>query len=307
VHLEVASGTLRTLRTSLAAPVDAALVSVPQSIEFPTAHGLTAHALHYRPTNPRCAAPEGELPPLIVTCHGGPTGSASRSFSLGMQFWTSRGFAVVDVDYGGSAGYGRAYRQRLDGQWGVVDLQDCLHAARFLVASGEADAARLLVRGGSAGGYTVMCALTFTDTFAAGTSYYGVSDLERLATGETHKFESRYEHTLVGPYPEAADVYRARSPVHFADRITTPMLLLQGADDEIVPPAQSESIVAELRARRIPHAYLLFEGEGHGFRRAETIVSALRGELSFYAQVLGIDADDALPALVVAHLPAPDD
>jgi dipeptidyl aminopeptidase/acylaminoacyl peptidase len=277
---------------------------VPRAIEFPTEGGLTAHALVYAPTNPEHLAPEGELPPLIVMSHGGPTGHTTAIFDLETQFWTSRGFAVVDVNYGGSTGYGRAYRERLNEQWGVVDLQDCVNAARYLVERGEADPDRLMIRGGSAGGYTTISALTFTDEFAAGASYFGLADLEQFGGGETHKFELRYEHTLVGPYPEAADLYRARSPIHFVEQIATPMLVLQGADDEIVPQSQAELIVGALRERGIPHAYLLFEGEGHGFRKAENIVRSLEAELSFYAQVLGFEPGDPLPKLHVEHLTA---
>ena len=304
VRLDVSSGALHVLRTSSEAPVDPEYFSVPRAIEFPTEGGLTAHALFYPPTSPDFVAPEGELPPLIVMSHGGPTGNATAIFSLETQFWTTRGFAVVDVNYGGSSGYGRAYRERLNGQWGVVDLQDCVNAARYLVASGEADGERLLITGGSAGGYTTICALTFTDAFAAGTSYFGLADLEQFGEGETHKFELRYEHTLVGPYPERADLYRERSPIHFVDRISTPMLVLQGADDEVVPPAQAELIVSALRERGVPHAYLLFEEEGHGFRKAENIVRSLEAELSFYLQVLGLEPRDALPKLDVQHLDA---
>jgi dipeptidyl aminopeptidase/acylaminoacyl peptidase len=223
-------------------------------------------------------------------------------FSLATQYWTSRGFAYVDVNYGGSTGYGRAFRERLNGEWGVVDLQDTLNAARYLVARGAADPARLVIRGGSAGGYTVVCALTFTNEFAAGASYFGLADLEPFATGDTHKFESKYEHTLVGPYPEARELYRARSPVHFADRISTPMLVLQGEDDMVVPISQAKLIVKALEENEIPFSYLLFEGEGHGFRKAESIVRALEAELSFYAQVLGLDLGDAVPKLEIENL-----
>jgi dipeptidyl aminopeptidase/acylaminoacyl peptidase len=209
---------------------------------------------------------------------------------------------VVDVNYGGSTGYGRAYRERLNGMWGVVDLQDCVSAARYLVEHGEADPQRLLITGGSAGGYTTICALTFTDEFAAGTSYFGLADLEPFADGDTHKFESRYEHTLVGPYPEAADLYRERSPINFVDQISTPMLVLQGEDDEVVPKSQAELIVDALRRRGVPHAYLLFPGEGHGFRKAENIVRSLEAELSFYAQVLGFEPGDPLPKLPIENL-----
>ena len=237
------------------------------------------------------------VPPLIVESHGGPTDNANALFSLRVQYWTSRGFAVVDVNYGGSTGYGREYRERLNGQWGVVDLQDCVNAARYLAAQGEVDPERFLITGGSAGGYTTICALTFTDVFAAGTTYFGIADLEQFTGGETHKFELQYEHTLVGPYPERADLYKARSPIHFTDRITTPMLVLQGADDRVVPPSQAELIVAALRERGVPHAYLLYEGEGHGFRKAENIASSLEAELSFYAQVLGFEPGGSVPKL----------
>jgi len=304
VRLDLATGAREVLRTSVDVPVDPAYFSVPRAIEFPTEGGLTAHALHYAPANPDAVAPEGELPPLIVMSHGGPTGNATGIFNIEMQFWTSRGFAVVDVNYGGSTGYGRAYRERLNGQWGVVDLQDCLNAARYLVERGEADGERLLVTGGSAGGYTTICALTFTDAFAAGASYFGLADLEQFGDGDTHKFELRYEHTLVGPYPDARELYRERSPIHYVDRISTPMLVLQGADDEVVPPAQAELIVSALRERRVPYAYLLFEGEGHGFRKAENIVRSLQAELSFYLQVLGLEPGDPLPKLEIEHLPA---
>jgi dipeptidyl aminopeptidase/acylaminoacyl peptidase len=299
---DLADGTTTPLRTSAQVQVDRAYFSVPRAVEFPTEKGRTAHALFYPPTSPDHAAPDGEAPPLIVMCHGGPTGAASSIFDLDTQFWTSRGFAVVDVNYGGSTGYGREYRERLNGEWGVVDLQDCVNAAKHLVSLGEADGRRLLIRGGSAGGYTTICALTYTDEFAAGASYFGIADLEQFAGGETHKFELEYEHTLVGPYPEAAELYRARSPIHFVDRISTPMLVLQGEDDKIVPPSQAELIVGALRERGIPHAYLRFEGEGHGFRRSETIVTALEAELSFYAQILGIQLADGVPTLEIEHL-----
>jgi dipeptidyl aminopeptidase/acylaminoacyl peptidase len=282
--------------------VPTAYLSVPYAIEFPTEEGLTAHALFYPPANPDYQAPEGERPPLVVETHGGPTDNANALFSLGIQFWTSRGFAYVDVNYGGSTGYGREYRERLNGNWGVVDLQDCVNAAKYLAEQGDVDPQRLLITGGSAGGYTAICALTFTDDFAAGTSYFGIADLEQFSGGETHKFELQYEHTLVGPYPEQADLYRARSPIHFTDRIRTPMLVLQGAEDRVVPPSQADLIVAALREHGVPHAYLLYEGEGHGFRKAENIVGSLEAELSFYAQVLGFEPAGPVPTLRIEHL-----
>ena len=235
--------------------------------------------------------------------HGGPTSAVSAEFDMSMRYWTSRGFAVVDVNYGGSTGYGRAYRERLNGNWGVVDTMDCINAARYLAGQGEVDGDRLLIRGGSAGGYTTLCALTFHDDFAAGASYYGISDLEPFAKpGGTHKFESRYEHTLVGPYPEAAELYRARSPIHFVDMISCPMILLQGSEDEVVPPAQSEVMVDALKAKGLPHAYLLFEGEQHGFRKAENIIRSLEAELSFYAQILGFEPGDPIEPVTIANL-----
>jgi dipeptidyl aminopeptidase/acylaminoacyl peptidase len=303
-RIDVESGEVEPLRTSLESPVSTDYFSEPRRIEFTTEGGLTAYAFFYPPTNPDFAGPEGELPPLIVESHGGPTDNANAMFSLSVQFWTSRGFGLVDVDYGGSTGQGRAYRERLNGQWGVVDLQDCVNAAQFLVEQEEADRERLLITGGSAGGYTTICALTFTDLFAAGTTYFGIADLEQFAGGETHKFELEYEHTLVGPYPERADLYKERSPIHFTDRITTPMLVLQGADDRVVPPRQAELIVSALRERGIPHAYVLYEGEGHGFRRAENIAGSLEAELSFYAQVLGFEPAGAIRRLEIENLPS---
>ena len=303
LRVDTHTNEVETVRTSMSSELPDALLSTPVSIDFPTEGGLMAHALFYPPTNPRFEAPDGELAPLIVESHGGPTDSADPSYSLTVQFWTSRGFALVDVDYGGSTGFGRAYRERLNGNWGIVDLEDCVNAARFLVDQSEADPDRLLITGGSAGGYTTICALTFTDVFAAGTSYFGIADLEQFGGGETHKFELQYEHTLVGPYPERADLYKARSPIHFTERISTPMLVLQGADDRVVPPSQAELIVAALRERSVPHAYLLYEGEGHGFRKAENIVGSLEAELSFYAQVLGFEPAGDVPKLEIVNLP----
>ena len=270
--------------------------SIPRQIEFPTEDGVTAFAHFYPPRNRDAAGTGGERPPLIVMSHGGPTAEATPGFSLETQFWTSRGFAVVDVNYGGSTGFGRRYRQRLNGNWGVVDTADCINAARWLADQGEVDGDRLLITGGSAGGYTTLCALTMHDGFAAGTSYFGLADLESFVTGGTHKFESRYLFSLVGPYPEEAERYRSRSPINFTDGISCPMLLLQGAEDRVVPPAQAEIMVEALKRKCLPYAYVLFEGEQHGFRKAESNRRALESELSFYAQVLGFERDD-VPAL----------
>ncbi|MBN2204796.1 MAG: S9 family peptidase [Thermoleophilia bacterium] len=263
---------------------------------------LTAHALYYAPHNPDVEPTEGERPPLLVISHGGPTSAAESTLSLSIQFWTSRGFAVVDVNYGGSSGHGRAYRDRLKGNWGIVDTIDCISAARYLVARGDADPARLAVRGGSAGGYTTLNALTRHDVFAAGASYFGLADLEMFVAGGTHKFEERYLIRLIGPYPERADIYRERSPIHHVDDIRCPVILLQGLEDAIVPPAQAEIIVAALRRNRLPHAYLAFEGEQHGFRKAENIVRSLEAELSFYGQVFGFAPADEIEPPEVENL-----
>ena len=276
-------------------------IGLPESIDFPSAGGRTAHALYYPPTNPDHAGPDDEKPPLLVDIHGGPTSAARSQFQLGVQFWTSRGFAVVDVNYGGSTGYGREYRQLLNGQWGVVDVEDCIAAATFLADRGDVDRDRLAIRGGSAGGFTTLAALAFHDTFAAGVSKYGVADLAVLAQ-DTHKFESRYLDSLVGPWPEAEALYRERSPLFHADGIRVPLLVLQGLEDQVVPPNQSELLVEALKANGVPVAYLAFEGEQHGFRRAETIVRAAEAELSFYGQVFGFDPVGVAKPVVVDGL-----
>lgn len=268
--------------------VDAAWFPEPEAVEFPTAGGVTAHALLYRPTNPTAAAPEGERPPLLVLIHGGPTAAARPFLQVSLAYWTSRGFAVVDVNYRGSVGYGRAYRDLLQGQWGVADVEDCAAVCRHLVERGEVDPQRLCIRGGSAGGFTTLAALAFTDVFAAGASHYGVADLGVLAA-DTHKFESRYLDGLVGPWPEARATYEARSPIFHADQIDCPLAVFQGLDDPIVPPNQAEMIVDAVRAKGVPVAYVAFPGEQHGFRQAANIRAALDGELSFYAQVLGFE------------------
>ncbi|MFM7719069.1 MAG: prolyl oligopeptidase family serine peptidase [Actinomycetota bacterium] len=283
-------------------PIDSAYLSEPEAIEFPTEGGRTAYAFFYPPSNPDFVAPEGELPPLVVLSHGGPTGAADTELDLDRHFLTSRGFAVVDVNYGGSTGFGREYRERLRGRWGIVDVEDCAAAANALVARGLADPDRLCASGGSAGGWTTLCLLVFREEFDAGVSYYGVADLTPFVD-DTHKFEARYLDSLVGPWPGERDVYVERSPLSHPERIRKPMLVLQGLDDRIVPPAQSEALVAALDANGVPHAYLAFEGEGHGFRRAETIVRGLEAEISFYAQVLGFPHPDDVPFLPLAHLP----
>ncbi len=288
IAIDPSDGTTTVLRQSAPAAADAALrryFSAPRHIAFPTEGGLTAHANYYRPANPDHAAPASEKPPLVVKCHGGPTASASTVLSLGIQYWTSRGIAVLDVDYGGSTGYGRAYRERLQGAWGVVDVDDCVNAARYVIAEGLADGERTVITGGSAGGYTVLAALAGRDTFKGGASYYGVSDVAALAR-DTHKFESRYLDWLIGPYPERADLYRERSPLTHADRLSCPVIFFQGADDRVVPPNQTEMMVEALRRRGIPVGYFLFAGEAHGFRRADNIKRALDAELYFYANLI---------------------
>jgi dipeptidyl aminopeptidase/acylaminoacyl peptidase len=276
-------------------PVDDGFVSIPRPVEFPTSDGETAHGFYYPPTNPGFEAPEGELPPLIVQSHGGPTSHATPALDREFLFWTSRGIGVVDVNYRGSSGYGRPYRRRLRGGWGVLDTDDCIAAARHLAAVGDADGARLAIRGGSAGGYATLCALVFHDDFATGASYYGVADTETLAE-DTHKFESRYLDGLIGPYPERADLYRERSPIHFVERLRAPVILFQGLEDEVVPPSQAETMVAALKRNGVPHAYLAFAGEAHGFRRSETEIRCLEAELYFYGRILGFEpADDLEP------------
>lgn len=294
VCLDVPSGQLSVIRRSSTYELAPGHVSRPEVISF-SSEGRTTFALYYPPANADFTGPADELPPLLVVSHGGPTGMALARFTLQTQYWTTRGFAVVDVNYGGSSGFGRAYRERLRGAWGVVDTEDCINAARHLTAEGLVDSRRLAIRGGSAGGYTTLCALVFHDEFAVGASYYGVADCEALAT-DTHKFESRYLDGLIGPYPQARDLYRQRSPIHFADRLSCPVILLQGLEDRVVPPAQAETFVDALRAKGLPFAYLAFEGEQHGFRKAENIQRSFEAELYFYATILGFPlADDIDP------------
>jgi dipeptidyl aminopeptidase/acylaminoacyl peptidase len=288
VSIDIGSGECTVLKESRQVKIEATYLSVPEPIEFPTEHGLTAFGLYYAPTNHDFVATAGSLPPLIVASHGGPTSNCSSVLDFEIQFWTSRGFAVVDVDYGGSTGYGRAYRERLKGKWGVVDLDDCVNAAEFCVATGRADPAGLLIHGGSAGGYTTLCALTFRDAFAAGASYYGVGDLGALAR-DTHKFESRYIDGMVGPWPERRDLYEERSPIFHTDLLSTPVILFQGLEDQVVPPAQAEAMAVALRDKGVAFAYIAYEGEQHGFRKAETIVDSIEAELSFYGQILGFE------------------
>jgi dipeptidyl aminopeptidase/acylaminoacyl peptidase len=301
VLLDLVTGQQTVLKRANAIEIDPGYLSTPQPIEFPTSGGLTAHGIFYPPQNKNYAAPEGEKSPLLVLSHGGPTGATSSAFSLGVQYWTSRGFAILDVNYGGSTGFGRAYRERLNGQWGIVDVDDCANGARYLAEQGLVDPKRLAIRGGSAGGYTTLCALTFRDVFHAGASHFGVSDLEGLAT-DTHKFESRYLDRLVGPYPERRDIYLARSPIHHIANLNCPVIFFQGLEDKVVPPSQAETMVEALRAKGIPVAYLPFEGEQHGFRRAENIKRTLDAELYFYGCIFGFPLGEPVEPVEIENL-----
>ena len=285
-RLALADRSTEVLRSASAERIEPAWISVPEAITF-TAAGRDVHAFYYPPVNPEAMAPVGERPPLLVLTHGGPTGASSDVLDSKVQFWTSRGFAVLDINYSGSTGYGRAYRERLNGQWGIADVTDAVGGAEAMVAAGKADPARLAIRGGSAGGYTTLAALTFHQVFKAGASYYGISDLEVLQQ-DTHKFESRYNESLIGPYPAAREVYVARSPIHFTDRLSCPIILFQGLDDKVVPPNQSEMMAAALRKKGLKVKYVTFEGEQHGFRKAENIIRALEEELAFYRDVFGV-------------------
>jgi dipeptidyl aminopeptidase/acylaminoacyl peptidase len=301
VELELSSHETRALRRSTSIEIGEGYVSIPETIEFPTENDLTAFAFYYAPRNDDFLAPTDERPPLIVMSHGGPTSAAITTLNLNIQFWTSRGIGVVDVNYGGSTGYGRAYRERLNGNWGVVDVDDCINAALFLAEKGSADRDRLIIRGGSAGGYTTLAALTFRDVFRAGASYYGISDIEVLER-DCHKFESRYNHSLIGPYPERRDLYRERSPIHFTERIKCPMILFQGLEDKVVPPNQAEMMFEAVRRKGLMVAYLPFEGEQHGFRKAENIKRSLDGELYFYSRVFGFDLAEPVEPVQIENL-----
>ncbi|HEV7356974.1 MAG TPA: prolyl oligopeptidase family serine peptidase [Steroidobacteraceae bacterium] len=301
VTIDIASAKVTTVRTAGKSPLQADAISVAVPIDFPSAHSRTSHAFYYAPTNPGYRGTPGSLPPLLAFVHGGPTSQSTASLRSGVQYWTSRGFAVVDVNYGGSSGYGRAYRQELNGNWGVVDVEDVIAAVRFLIDTKRADPARTAISGGSAGGYTVLVALSTSDVFRAGADHFGVSDMTALAR-DTHKFESRYLDSMIGPLPAAQAVYDSRSPLNHLDGFKVPVLVLQGADDPVVPPNQSQRIVEALRARHVPVAYVLYPGEGHGFRKPEHIINSLQAELSFYGQVFGFKPADQLPPLNIEGL-----
>ena len=301
VMLDLQSATPEVLRKNTDLALDPHYFSTPKVIEFPTEHGRTAYGFFYPPHNPDYSAPAAEKPPLVVKSHGGPTSATSASLKLGIQYYTSRGIAVLDVNYGGSTGYGREYRERLDGQWGIVDVDDCGNGARFLSKQGFVDGKRMAITGGSAGGYTTLCALAFRDVFQAGASHFGVADPEMLAQ-DTHKFESRYLDRLIGPYPERRDLYHERSPIHHVAGLECPVIFFQGLEDKVVPPNQAERMVDALRTKGIPVAYLPFEGEQHGFRRAENIIRALEAELAFFGQVFGFTPADQIPAVSIENM-----
>jgi len=301
VRMDVESKKMEIIKQEHEVAVDAGYLSQAKPFSFPTTNNKTAHAIYYSPKNNDYAAPENEKPPLMVISHGGPTGATTTTLRYSIQYWTSRGFAVVDVNYGGSTGYGREYRQRLNGNWGIVDVDDCCNAALYLVKQGLADPNRLAIRGGSAGGYTTLACLAFTDVFKAGASHFGISDLETLAK-DTHKFESRYLDSMIGPYPERKDLYFERSPINFIQNFNCPIILFQGAEDPIVPPNQAELMFEAVRAREIPTAYVLFEGEQHGFRKAESIKRSLEGELYFYSKVFNFELADEIEPIPIENL-----
>jgi len=304
VRLSLTGHGSQAMRRSTNLEFPAGSVSRCEPVEWRNANGEVVHGFLYPPTNAEFEAPAGELPPLLVHSHGGPTGMTVPGFNLGVQYWTSRGFAVLDVNYGGSTGHGREYRERLLGKWGIVDVADCAAGATALAVQGRVDPARLAIRGWSAGGYTTLCALAFTDVFQAGASHFGVADLETLAR-DTHKFESRYLDSLVGPYPEARDRYVERSPIHHLERLDCPMILFQGAEDKVVPPAQAQDMADAVRAKGVPVVLLMFEGGGHGFLRAETIKRTAEAELYFYGRVFGFELADPVEPVTIDNLQHP--
>ncbi len=301
VKLELETLTIQQLQQSSETSIDTDYLSIAEPIEFPTEDGLTAFAFFYPPKNRDYIAPPGEIPPLLVKSHGGPTGMTYNELDLAIQYWTSHGIAVLDVNYGGSTGYGRVYRQRLESKWGIVDVDDCVNGAKYLVEQKLVDGNRLAITGGSAGGYTTLCALTFRDIFKAGASHYGISDLEALVR-DGHKFESHYEHSLIGPYPERRDLYYARSPINFVESLSCPIIFFQGLEDKVGPPNQAELMVRALRTKRLPVAYLTFEGEQHGFRQAKNIKRALDAELYFYSRIFNFTPADELEPVQIENL-----
>jgi dipeptidyl aminopeptidase/acylaminoacyl peptidase len=302
IEIDLVTGKSKTIRCSSPIKPDTGYTSVPEAVEFPTEGGKTAHAFYYPPTDRDFRGPEGEVPPLLILIHGGPTAATAAQFRLSTQYWTSRGFAVCDLNYGGSTGYGREYRNRLRDAWGVVDVNDAVNAAGYLAEKGRADSAKLIIRGGSAGGYTTLACLTFSDVFRCGASHFGISDLALMAH-DTHKFESRYLDRLVGEYPKDEARYRERSPIHHLDRFKCPVILLQGLEDKVVPPNQAELILESLKQRGVPVAYVPFPGEQHGFRKAENIIRAQETELYFYSRILGFEPADKIEPVEIFNLP----
>ncbi|MGD9711931.1 MAG: prolyl oligopeptidase family serine peptidase [Thermomicrobiales bacterium] len=302
VRIDLSSGSVSVLRSSSDVEIERPFLSVPGSLSFPTTDGQISHGFFYPPQNGDFHAPEGELPPLIVESHGGPTGSSGTGLDLPIQFWTSRGFAVLDVNYRGSTGYGRAYQRSLQGKWGLYDVDDCIAGARYLADEGLVDPDRLLIHGWSASGYTTLAALTFHDSFRAGASHYGISDLEAMVR-DTHKFESRYLDGLIGPWPEAKASYDARSPLHHVEQLSCPLILLQGLEDKVVPPNQAAMMLDAVNEKGLPVAMILFEGEQHGFRQSQNIKRALEAELFFYGRVLGFEPADELEPVDILNLP----
>lgn len=303
IRFDVTERDFKVVKASTAVKFDPGYISEPQVIEFPTGNGQTAYAFFYPPTNKDYVAPDSELPPLLVKSHGGPTGGTSTALNLGHQYYTSRGWAVVDVNYGGSTGYGREYMKRLELNWGVVDVNDCKNAALYLVETGLVDGDRLAITGGSAGGYTTLCVLTFTDSFKAGASHFGIGDVEALAL-ETHKFESRYGDRLIGPYPAAKQTYIERSPIHYTEKLNCPVIFFQGLEDKVVPPNQAEVMVEALKKKGVPVAYIAYEGEQHGFRKAENIKRTIEGEYLFFATIFGFEPADKTEPIHIENLNA---
>ncbi|MDJ0589239.1 MAG: S9 family peptidase [Pleurocapsa sp. MO_226.B13] len=301
VKLDLEAGREEILKRTGDLTIDPGYLALPEAIAFPTTDDLTAYAWYYPPTNQDYIAPAGELPPLIVKSHGGPTAAASVNLNLRIQYWTSRGFGYLDVNYGGSIGYGRQYRQRLDGKWGIVDVDDCVNGAKYLVDRGRVDGDRLVITGSSAGGYTTLAALTFRDTFKAGASYYGVSDLEILVR-DTHKFESRYLDRLIGKYPEEIEIYRQRSPIYHTEQLNCPVIFFQGLEDKVVPPNQAELMFNAIKAKGLPVAYVLFEHEAHGFRMSANIKKALDSEFYFYARIFGFQPAESIEPIEIINL-----
>ncbi len=298
---DLRTGDTDKLRQSSDTIPDAGYLSNPEAIEFPTTGDRTSHGFYYPPVNKDFAGADGELPPLVVLSHGGPTGSTDTTLDLQLQYWTSRGFAVLDVNYGGSTGYGRAYRERLNDTWGITDVDDCVAGAKYLVEKGLVDGNRLTIRGWSASGYTTLAALAFTNVFKAGASHFGISDLEAMAR-DTHKFESRYLDRLIGPYPERRDIYLERSPIYYVDAISCPLILFQGLEDLVVPPNQAQMMFDAVDAKKLPVSLVMFEGEQHGFRKAENIRRSLDGELYFLSRVFGFEPAEAIEPVEIANL-----